>query len=82
MRYCPECTSAGILWWVVVLGSFGADSRPILWLITNQVSERWGGDRTQRGMDANSVLFTIYATDWINGKSLYEHLMRLASGNG
>ncbi len=27
------------------------------------------GFRTQRGMDANSVLCTIYATDWINGKS-------------
>ncbi len=41
-----------------------------------------GGNRTQRGMDANSVLFTIYATDWINGKSLYEHLVRSASGDG
>ena len=41
-----------------------------------------GGNRTQRGMDANSVLFTVMATDWINGKSLYEHLMRSASGDG
>ena len=29
-----------------------------------------GGNRTQRGMDANSILFIIMATDWINGNSL------------
>ena len=41
-----------------------------------------GGNRTQRGMDANSVLFTVMATDWINKKSLFEHLVRSASGDG
>lgn len=41
-----------------------------------------GGNRTQSGMDANSVLFTVMATDWINKKSLFEHLMRSASGDG
>ena len=41
-----------------------------------------GGNRTQRGMDANSVPFPIMATDWINGKSLFEHLVRSAAGDG
>ena len=40
-----------------------------------------GGNRTQKGMDANSILFTIYATDWINGKSFFDHLVRAASGD-
>ena len=40
-----------------------------------------GGNRTQRGIDANSMLFTIMATDWINGKNLYEHLVRSTSGD-
>ena len=41
-----------------------------------------GGNRTQKGMDANSILFTIYATDWINGNSFFDHLVRAASGDG
>ena len=41
-----------------------------------------GGNRSQKGMDANSVLFTIMATDWINKDSFFEHLMRAASGDG
>ena len=41
-----------------------------------------GGNRTQRGMGTNSILFTIMATDWINGKSLFEHLVRSAAGDG
>ena len=41
-----------------------------------------GGNRTQRGMDANSVLFTVLATDRINKKSLFGHLTRSASGDG
>ena len=40
-----------------------------------------GGNRTQMGMDANSVLFTIYATDWINGNSFFDHLVKAASGD-
>ena len=39
-----------------------------------------GGNRTQKGMDANSILFTIIATDWINGASLFDHLTRSATG--
>ena len=46
------------------------------------VRSNGGGNRTQKGMDANSILFTIMATDWINGNSLYEHLVRSASGDG
>ena len=41
-----------------------------------------GGNRTQNGMDANSILFTIYATDWINGNSFFDHPVRSASGDG
>ena len=39
-----------------------------------------GGNRTQKGMDANSILFTIMATDWINGASFFDHLIRSANG--
>ena len=46
------------------------------------VRSNGGGNRTQRGMDANSILFTIMATDWINGNNIYEHLVRSASGDG
>ena len=45
------------------------------------VRSNGGGNHAQRGMDSNSVLFTISATDWINGKSLFEHLMRSTSGD-
>ena len=41
-----------------------------------------GGNRTQKGMDANSTVFPIYATDWINGDSFFDHLVRSASGDG
>ena len=46
------------------------------------VRSNGGGNRTQKGMDANSILFTIMATDWINDNNLYEHLVRSASGDG
>ena len=39
-----------------------------------------GGNRTQKGMDANSILFTIMATDWINDASFFDHLIRSANG--
>lgn len=32
-------------------------------------------------MDANSVLFTVVATNWIN-KKVYKHLIRSVSGDG
>ena len=41
-----------------------------------------GGNRSQKGMDANSVLFTLKATDWINKRSFFDHLVRSASGDG
>ena len=41
-----------------------------------------GGNRTQKGMDANSILLGIFATDWINGRSFFNHLVRAASGDG
>lgn len=41
-----------------------------------------GGNRGQKGMDANSVLFTLKATDWINKRSFFDHLVRSASGDG
>ena len=42
-----------------------------------------GGNRTQKGMDANSILLSIFATDWINGNSFFDHLVKsLASGDG
>ena len=44
--------------------------------------EDGGGNRTQKGMDASSVLFTVIATDWINGASFFDHLARSASGDG
>ena len=39
-----------------------------------------GWNKTQKGMDANSILFTIMATDWINGASFIDHLIRSATG--
>ena len=41
-----------------------------------------GGDRSSDGVEANSVLFTIMATDRINGASLFDHLVRASSGDG
>ena len=56
---------------------------------TKQVNRRFaavrsdgGRNRTQNGMDANSIIFTIYATGWINGNSFFDHLVRSAPGNG
>ena len=41
-----------------------------------------GGNRSADGMKANSVLFTIMATDRINGASFFDHLVRVSSGDG
>ena len=41
-----------------------------------------GGNRSADGMEANSVLFTIMATDRINGASFFDHLVRASSGDG
>ena len=41
-----------------------------------------GGNRTKKGMRANSILFTIKLTDKINMKSFYDHMIRAASASG
>ena len=41
-----------------------------------------GGNRTEKGMRANSILFTIKLTDKINGRSFYDHVIRAASASG
>ena len=41
-----------------------------------------GGNRSQKGMDANSVLYTIFATDKLNGTDFFEHIIRASSGDG
>ena len=41
-----------------------------------------GGNRTEKGMRANSILFTIKLTDKINGRSFYDHMIRAASASG
>ena len=41
-----------------------------------------GGNRTEKGMKANSILFTIKLTDKINGRSFYDHMIRAASASG
>ena len=41
-----------------------------------------GGSRSSDGMEANSVLFTIKATDRINGAIFFDHLVRASSGDG
>ena len=39
-------------------------------------------NRTEKGMKANSILFTIKLTDKINGRSFYDHMMHAASASG
>ena len=41
-----------------------------------------GGNRSRKGMDANSILFTMLATDRVRGESFFDHLVRSASGDG
>ncbi len=41
-----------------------------------------GGNRSRKGMDANSILFTLLATDRINKDSFFDHLVRSSSGDG
>ena len=41
-----------------------------------------GGNRSADGIEANPVLFTIMATDRINGASFFDHLVRASSGDG
>ena len=37
-----------------------------------------GGNRSPKGMEANSILFTVYATDVLNGVSFFEHVIQSA----
>ena len=46
------------------------------------VRHNGGGNRSQKGMDANSILFSVFATDWLRKNSFFEHLIRAASGDG
>ena len=41
-----------------------------------------GGNRSPKGMEANSILFTVYATDALNGISFFKHVIRSSSGYG
>ena len=38
-----------------------------------------GGNRSEKGMEANSILFTVKLTDWINGRSFFDHLVQASS---
>ena len=38
-----------------------------------------GGNRTEKGMRANSILFTIKLTDKTNGRNFYDHMMRASA---
>ena len=40
-----------------------------------------GGNRSAKGMEANSILFTIKLTDWINGRSFFDHLVQASSSS-
>ena len=48
--------------------------------LLKSIRDDGGGNRTQKGMDDNSILFTIMATGWINGASFFDHLIRSATG--
>ena len=37
-----------------------------------------GGNRSPKGMEANSILFSVYATDILNGASFFEHVIQSA----
>ena len=39
-----------------------------------------GGNRTEKGMEANSILFSIYATDCIRGVCFYDHITAVVGG--
>ena len=41
-----------------------------------------GGNRTEKRMRANSILFTIKLTDKTNMRSFYDHMIRAASTPG
>ena len=41
-----------------------------------------GGNRSGKGMETNSILFTNMVTDWLAGRSFFDHMVLAASGDG
>lgn len=50
------------------------------WRFTS-IKNDGSGNRSEKGMDANSILFTVLATDKINGNSFFDHLNHSSSGD-
>lgn len=46
------------------------------------VRDDGGGNRSEKGMGANSILFTIKLTDLLNNRIFFDHLVRASSGDG
>ena len=40
------------------------------------------GNRSPEGMEANSILFTVYATSKVINTSFFEEIIRYSSGDG
>ena len=40
-----------------------------------------GGNRSGKGMGANPILFTNMVTDWLAGRSFFDHMVLAASGD-
>ena len=45
------------------------------------VRDDGGGNRSEKGMKANSILFTAMATDLLNDVSFFDHIVEAASGD-
>ena len=45
------------------------------------VRDDGGGNRSEKGMRANSILFTVMSTDRINGLSFFDHIVQATSGD-
>ena len=41
-----------------------------------------GGNRSPKGMGANAILFSVYATDMLNGTSFFKHVIQSSFGYG
>ena len=40
------------------------------------------GNRSGKGMETNSILFTNMVTDWLADRSFFDHMVLAASGDG
>ena len=60
------------------------DNNPVERSNRNVVAARSddGGNRSGKGMEANSILFTNIVTDWLAGRSFFDHMVPAASGDG